>query len=120
MQGNFMSNREFYQPALPSFPLHESKEICITQLSPETSIQTWPPGFKTGCDIITHTFYEEVYILEGGITDLSLDKTFVKGYHAWRNPQMKHGPYQADQNVGCQMIVIVRKGDRQSDPDENL
>jgi hypothetical protein len=33
---------------------------------------------------------------------------------------MKHGPYQADQNVGCQMLVIVRKSDRQSDPDENL
>ena len=104
-----MENREFYRPDFPSFPFKESKEICITQLSPETSIQTWPCGYKTGCDIITHTFYEEVYILEGFITDLSVNQTFGKGYYAWRNPQMKHGPYQADENLGCQMIVIVRK-----------
>jgi hypothetical protein len=110
-----MNDREFYQPDLPSFPLRESKEICITQLSPLTSIQTWPCGFKTGNDIITHTFHEEVYILEGSITDLSLGQSFGKGYHAWRNPGMKHGPYQADLNVGCQMIVIDRNSDRSSD-----
>ncbi|CAF4345704.1 unnamed protein product, partial [Rotaria sordida] len=47
MQNMYMNDREFYQPNLPSFPLCESKEICITQLSPETSIQTWPWGFNT-------------------------------------------------------------------------
>lgn len=103
-----MDNREFYEVNLPSFPLKDSNKICITKLSSETSIQTWPCGFKSGDDIITHTFFEEVYILEGFITDLSLNKTFGKGYHAWRNPQMKHGPYIADENLGCQMIVIVR------------
>ncbi|UJR38567.1 hypothetical protein I4U23_031233 [Adineta vaga] len=108
MEDNFMENREFYQPDLPSFPLHNSTKISTTQLSPQTSIQTWPPSFKTGNDIITHTYHEEVYILDGSITDLSLGETFGKGYHAWRNPQMKHGPYQADQHVGCRMIVIIR------------
>ena len=103
-----MNDREFYKPNLPSFPFHNSNEICITQLSPETSIQTWPPNFKTGCDIITHTFHEEIYILAGAITDLSLGQSFGKGHYAWRNPGMKHGPYQADQNLGCQMLVIVR------------
>ncbi|CAF0919383.1 unnamed protein product [Adineta steineri] len=109
-----MDNREFYIPDVPPFPLENSSKIIITQLSEETSIQTWPPGFKTGDDIITHTFYEEVYLLDGSITDLSLNKTFGKGYHAWRNPQMKHGPYQADQNLGCQMLVIVRQSDSRS------
>jgi hypothetical protein len=115
-----MDNREFYQPNLPSFPLQQSTKICITQLSPETCIQTWPCGFKTGSDIITHTFYEEVYILEGAITDLSLGQSFGKGYHAWRNPQMKHGPYEADQNLGCRMLVIVRNSNRQSDFHQNV
>jgi hypothetical protein len=49
-----MNDRELYQPDLPSFPLYESKKICITQLSPETNIQTWPHGSKAGNDIITH------------------------------------------------------------------
>ncbi len=115
-----MNNREFYHPDVPSFPLKESTKICITQLSPETSIQTWPPAFKTGDDIITHTFHEEVYILEGSITDLSLGETFGKRYHAWRNPQMKHGPYQADTNVGCQMLVIARDPNRISDNNQTV
>ena len=103
-----MENREFYQPDPPPFPVNDSKTISITKLSPQTSIQTWPPGFKTGNDVITHTYHEEVYILDGSITDLSLGQTFGKGYHAWRNPQMEHGPYQADDELGCQMIVIIR------------
>jgi hypothetical protein len=115
MQSTYMDDREFYLADIPSFPFNESKQIIITQLSPETSIQTWPCGFKTSDDVITHTFHEEVYILEGSITDLSLGQSFGKGYHAWRNPGMKHGPYQADQNVGCQMLVIVRNPNRLSD-----
>ncbi|CAF0868551.1 unnamed protein product [Adineta ricciae] len=108
MDDDSMENREFYQPDLPPFPLNDSKTISITKLSPQTSIQTWPPGFQTGNDVITHTYHEEVYILDGSITDLSLGQTFGKGYHAWRNPQMEHGPYQADDELGCQMIVIIR------------
>jgi hypothetical protein len=49
-----MNDREFYQPNLPSFRFYESKKICITQLSPETNIQTRLHGFKTGNDIRTH------------------------------------------------------------------
>jgi hypothetical protein len=51
--------------------------------------------------ISEHTFHEEVYILEGSVTDLSLGQSYGKGYHAKRNPGMKHGPYnQADLNLG--------------------
>lgn len=103
-----MENREFYQPTVPEFPVVPSPKITITQLSPETSVQTWPPGYKSGDQIITHTFYEEVYLLDGSITDLTLQQSFGKGYHAWRNPGMEHGPYLADEHVGCQMLVIVR------------
>ena len=103
-----MENREFYQSDLPTFPLPSATNIVITLLSAQTSIQTWPPGYRTGSDVITHTFSEEVYILEGAITDLSLGQSFGKGFHAWRNPEMQHGPYQADPNLGCQMLVIVR------------
>jgi hypothetical protein len=103
-----MENREFYQPDLPEFPFCSSTSISITPLSSETSIQTWPPGYKTGAGVITHTFFEEVYILDGAITDLSLGQSFGKGFHAWRNPGMQHGPYEADQHLGCQMLVIIR------------
>ena len=107
-----MENREFYRPDLPDFPVPSSTKITITQLSSETSIQSWPPGYKSGDQIITHTFYEEVYLLDGAITDLTLGKSFGKGYHAWRNPGMEHGPYVADEHTGCQMLVIVRQPNR--------
>lgn len=115
-----MENREFYRPAVPSFPLNESTKIEITQLSGETSIQTWPPGFKTTNEITRHTFFEEVYILEGALTDLSLNQAFGQGHYAWRNPQMNHGPYEADRSLGCQMIVIARQPNRQFDADQSI
>jgi hypothetical protein len=112
MESTSTDNREFYKVDLPSYPLQDSTKICITQLSSETSIQTWPCAYRRGDEIITHTYYEEVYILQGSITDLSLNETFGKEYHAWRNPGMKHGPYQADLNLGCQMIVIIRNSNQ--------
>ncbi|BBD72126.1 hypothetical protein HS1genome_0515 [Sulfodiicoccus acidiphilus] len=49
-----------------------------------------------------HPFYEEVYIIKGSLTDLSLNKTFMEGMYAFRNPGMRHGPYVSES--GCLTI----------------
>ena len=40
-----------------------------------------------------HDFWEEVWIIEGGIHDISLDQTFTAGMYACRPPGMPHGPW---------------------------
>jgi ChrR Cupin-like domain len=46
-----------------------------------------------------HDFWEEVYILQGSLHDLTLDQTFPQGTYACRPPGMPHGPWQAPD--GC-------------------
>jgi hypothetical protein len=46
-----------------------------------------------------HPFWEEVYIIEGSLHDLTLDETFHKGTYACRPPGMRHGPWVAPE--GC-------------------
>ncbi len=41
---------------------------------------------------LIHDIWEEVFIILGGIIDVSLDQTFVEGYYCCRPPGMKHGP----------------------------
>jgi hypothetical protein len=47
----------------------------------------------------TLTSWEEVYILEGALHDLTLGQTFRKGSYACRPPGMRHGPWLAPE--GC-------------------
>jgi hypothetical protein len=42
-----------------------------------------------------HPFWEEVYIVQGALHDLSLDQTFPQGTYACRPPGMPHGPWIA-------------------------
>lgn len=46
-----------------------------------------------------HDFWEEVYVIEGSLTDLRLDQTFTAGMYACRPPGMEHGPWRSDD--GC-------------------
>jgi hypothetical protein len=60
--------------------------------------------FEKGADfsfagVLTHEFWEEVWIIEGSLTDLTLGKTFNSGSYACRPPGMKHGPYRSDTGV---------------------
>lgn len=48
---------------------------------------------------VVHDFWEEVYILEGALHDLTLDRTFPAGSYACRPPGMTHGPWKAPE--GC-------------------
>jgi len=48
---------------------------------------------------LSHDHYEELYVIEGGIVDTTLDQAFTSGMYACRTPGMPHGPYEAP--VGC-------------------
>ena len=65
-----------------------------------TRILRFDPGTNTsvaGPQI--HDFWEEVYILEGSLHDLTLDQSFPRGTYACRPPGMPHGPWIAAE--GC-------------------
>jgi hypothetical protein len=42
-----------------------------------------------------HDFWEEVYIVQGSLHDLTLQQTFGQGTYACRPPGMPHGPWVA-------------------------
>jgi hypothetical protein len=65
-----------------------------------TRLLKFEPGTDTsGMGVQAHPFWEEVYILEGSLHDLTLNETFPKGYYACRPPGMRHGPWVAPE--GC-------------------
>jgi hypothetical protein len=62
-----------------------------------TRLARWPRGLDTSEDgVIRHTYHEEVYLLEGYLTDLTLGQTFGPGCYTSRRPGMPHGPYRTD------------------------
>lgn len=65
--------------------------------------------FQPGCDTTPlgeqrHEFWEEVWIVSGGIHDLGLDRLFSEGQYACRPPGMPHGPWKAPD--GCVTFEI--------------
>lgn len=70
----------------------------------DSSVATRMLRFEPGTDtspngVLTHDFWEEVYIVEGSITDLRLNETFTAGMYACRPPGMEHGPWRTEE--GC-------------------
>jgi len=63
-----------------------------------TRMLRFSPGAETS-EVITHDFWEEVYIIEGELYDKSVDETFSSGMSACRPPGMPHGPYRSP--IGC-------------------
>ena len=62
-------------------------------------IKNEPGVVKT--KVLSHDHWEEVLVLEGSITDITLGKTFSKGYYNCRPPGMKHGPFKTDTGSIC-------------------
>ncbi|KAK6198848.1 uncharacterized protein RJT21DRAFT_51626 [Scheffersomyces amazonensis] len=79
--------------------LNEDKKIGRVSL-----LQRYDAGAFTN-DIANHSYFEEVYLIEGSLHDKSLNETFVKGSYAYRHPGMIHGPYKSTE--GCIMLVIA-------------
>lgn len=70
-----------------------------------TRLARWEPGLDTSAaGVIRHAYYEEVYLLEGELEDLTLGVTFGSGHFASRPPGMPHGPYRTA--TGCLMLEI--------------
>jgi hypothetical protein len=79
-----------------------SEQILAREGDPPaaTRLLKFEPGANTSpAGVQAHPFWEEVYILDGAIHDLTLDQTFPKGYYACRPPGMRHGPWVAPD--GC-------------------
>jgi ChrR Cupin-like domain len=65
-----------------------------------TRLLKFEPGTDTSpAGVQRHPHWEEIWIVEGAITDLTLDKTFTAGMYACRPPGMAHGPWIAP--FGC-------------------
>jgi ChrR-like protein with cupin domain len=68
-----------------------------------TRLLRMAPGVETS-DTIAHDFWEEVWILEGAVTDVGQARTFEAGMYACRPPGMRHGPYRSAR--GCLMFEV--------------
>lgn len=79
----------------------------ILSRDPETGNMTrlvkFLPGLRTS-ETLMHSCWEEVYILEGFLTDIRKNITMGEGYYACRPIGMEHGPYCAP--LGCTMLEI--------------
>jgi hypothetical protein len=76
----------------------------ILASDPDSGVATrmlrFDPGTNTSAaGAQVHPFWEEVYIVEGALHDLSLNQTFPAGTYACRPPGMRHGPWLATE--GC-------------------
>ena len=109
--------REFFRPdTIPWEPVVGSAtggaggpgiEQKILSLDPDTGDVTRLLRFQAGVqttETIAHDFWEEVWILEGGLTDLGKQQTFTAGMYACRPPGMVHGPYRVER--GCVTLEI--------------
>ncbi|MFF4503054.1 cupin domain-containing protein [Streptomyces sp. NPDC001401] len=71
-----------------------------------TVLQRYEPGTDTSPQgAARHDFFEEVYILDGSLTDLRLGETFTAGMYAYRHPGMEHGPWTSPEGV---MMFVIR------------
>lgn len=72
-----------------------------------TLFQRYKPEFDgSHGPVLNHTFIDEVFVIEGELTDVTLGVTFGPGMYACRPPGMPHGPYFSA--AGCLMFVMIR------------
>ncbi len=58
-----------------------------------TRLVRWVPGLDTSSvSVITREYVEEVYLMEGELTDLTLGRTFRAGHYASRRPGYPTAP----------------------------
>jgi anti-sigma factor ChrR (cupin superfamily) len=70
-----------------------------------TRILKFEPGTDTSANgVLTHDFWEEVFIFEGSFEDKHLAKTFSAGDWATRPPGMEHGPWVS--HTGAKMFEV--------------
>ena len=108
------SEAEFFDPSeLPILGIGEIQGLSEQILSwDETSgdytrLLRFEPGTDTSpMGPQVHDFWEEVWIIEGRIYDITLQQTFAAGMYACRPPGMTHGPWRSPE--GCRTVEFRR------------
>lgn len=77
-----------------------------------TRLLKFDPGANLN-QLLSHDFYEEVYVVKGTLVDKTLNETFSEGMYAYRNPDMKHGPYFSPS--GCMTVEFRYFGLKRKD-----
>jgi hypothetical protein len=98
---------EFHRPPGPWVATPDALPGMWTQVLAEdaergayTGLLLFDPGVDTSpLGIRVHDYWEEVYILQGDLTDLRLGTTFTAGMYACRPPGMAHGPWRTVHGV---------------------
>ncbi|PRY40759.1 cupin domain-containing protein [Umezawaea tangerina] len=86
-------------PGVRERVLSAADEVVLTRVA------RWAAGVDTSeAGVIRHEYVEEVYLLEGDLTDLTSGETYGVGHYACRPPGMPHGPYRTV--AGCTMLEI--------------
>lgn len=102
-----IEDREFFDPLesdaiewqpVEGYPDGIYEKILYEDDGDYSRFLLFEPGVEMD-EVLSHDFYEEVYIIEGGLIDTRLDEVFTAGMYACRTPGMEHGPY--DVPVGC-------------------
>jgi hypothetical protein len=111
--------REFFPvtdvPWTPIDPRVPGMTERVLSRDPEANVVTRILSFERGTNTSVlgpqiHPFWEEVYILTGSLTDLTLGQTFPAGTYACRPPGMPHGPWVAAD--GCTTFEVRYVVDR--------
>ncbi|MFF5792393.1 cupin domain-containing protein [Paeniglutamicibacter sp. NPDC012692] len=90
----------------PDFAGVSQKILSHDDSGASTQLSKWDAGLDTShSGVISHDFAEEVFLLSGELTDLTLNETFLAGAYTSRQPNMPHGPYVT--RTGCVMLVIA-------------
>ena len=76
----------------------------VLSTDPQTGAYTGLTRYDPGVDTspngpACHDYWEEVFILQGDLTDLTLGQTFHQGMYACRPPGMVHGPWRSAAGV---------------------
>lgn len=88
--------------------LHERLLSADEEGTAYTRILRFQPGATSEPDgTQVHDFWEEVFIVEGDITDVRLDERFAAGMYACRPPGMEHGPWRSENGA---LMVEFRYG----------
>lgn len=95
---------EFFEPVhipwRPYLALEGVEEKILAQdesTGDVSRLVRFAPGATTEpFGVMIHEFWEEIYIVEGDLTDVTLNETFRAGYYACRPPGMRHGPWRSE------------------------
>lgn len=75
-----------------------------------TRILKFEPGTDTGPNgALSHDFWEEVFIFEGGFVDTRINEEFRAGSWATRPPGMVHGPWYSEHGAKMFEVRYMRK-----------